>query len=361
MEQALVLAQEALWRTSPNPRVGCVLVGVDGEVIGQGSTQAAGQAHAEVMALRDAAKRGCSTVGATAYVTLEPCAHHGRTGPCCDALIAAGVKRVVASLEDPNPLVAGQGFARLRAAGVDVEVGLGAAKSRELNLGFLSRLLRQRPWVRWKVAASVDGTTALHSGDSQWITGGDARADGHLWRARACAVMTGSGTVLHDNPVLNVRGVETPRQPHLVVVDSHLQTPINAALWDVERKVFVYGSNDMQGHGAALVERGALVQCFPGAQGGVDLNAVMRDLAKQNINELHVEAGYTLGGALLEAGLVDELLIYLAPKLLGPGKGVAALRERLSLSEAISMRFTDVQMLGCDVRLLARIDGQDDF
>jgi diaminohydroxyphosphoribosylaminopyrimidine deaminase/5-amino-6-(5-phosphoribosylamino)uracil reductase len=361
MKQALGLARNALWITSPNPRVGCVLVGASGEIIGIGSTQAAGQAHAEVMALKDAAIKGKSAQGATAYVTLEPCAHQGRTGPCCDALISAGVARVVASLQDPNPLVGGQGFERLKAAGVEVNVGLGAEESRELNLGFLSRLIRKRPWVRMKIAASLDGATALRNGQSQWITGPEARADGHLWRARACAVMTGSGTVLADNPVLNVRGVATPRQPHLVLIDSSLRTPLNAALWSEERKVFVYGANDVDGRQHALTKHSAVVKLLQGAPCKVDLAAVMHELAMQEINELHVEAGYTLSGALLDAGLVDELLVYMAPKLLGSGKGMALLQEKLALSEALQLHFRDVQLVGEDVRLLARVAGSDAF
>lgn len=361
MKQALKLAEDALWRTSPNPRVGCVLVGSAGEVIGVGSTQAAGQAHAEVMALRDAAARGKSTQGATAYVTLEPCSHTGRTGPCCDALISAGVQRVVASLQDPNPVVAGRGFARLRAAGVDVEVGLGADESRELNLGFLSRLIRKRPWVRMKIAASLDGTTALHNGQSQWITGNDARADGHHWRARACAVLTGSGTVRLDDPVLNVRSVATPRQPHLVVLDSKFRTPLDAALWSEQRKVFIYGAVDAAACQEDLQKRGAVVRVLPGLGCKVDLLAVMQDLAEQEINELHVEAGYTLSGALLEAGLVDELLVYMAPKLLGSGKGMAKLQERFTLDGSIDFKFRDVALIGNDVRLLARMSRADRF
>ena len=231
MNQALGLAAQALFLSNPNPRVGCVLVAPDGRVIGQGSTQQAGGPHAEIMALRDAAAAGQDVRGATAYVTLEPCAHQGRTGPCCDALVAAGIAKVVASIADPNPLVAGQGFARLRTAGIKVEVGPGSAESRELNIGFFSRMIRGTPWVRLKSAASLDGTTALLNGASQWITSPAARADGHAWRARACAVLTGIGTVLDDNPRLDVREVPTPRQPHVVVVDSQLQTPLDAQLF----------------------------------------------------------------------------------------------------------------------------------
>ena len=242
MQQALALAAQALTLSSPNPRVGCVIATAEGRVLGEGFTQRAGGAHAEVMALRDAQARGQEVRGATAWVTLEPCAHQGRTGPCCDALAAAGVARVVAALEDPNPLVAGQGFARLRAAGVAVEVGPGAEAARELNLGFFSRMQRGRPWVRAKVAASLDGLTALPDGQSQWITGAAARADGHAWRARACAVLTGVGTVLADDARLDVRAVATQRQPQVLVLDSHLRTPPNASLFIADRACYIYAA-----------------------------------------------------------------------------------------------------------------------
>ena len=300
-------------------------------IIGHGHTQQAGGPHAEIMALRDAFARGHATVGATAYVTLEPCSHHGRTGPCCDALIEAGIKKVVASIADPNPLVAGQGFARLRAAGVEVEVGPGAEASRELNIGFFSRMQRGMPWVRMKIAASLDGVTALDNGASQWITGEAARADGHVWRRRAGAILTGIGTVLEDDPLLNVRlGGETPtpRQQPLVIVDSRLQTPLQAQLWRVpDRRVLIYTAIDAQDQRcAALAALGADVHCLPDAQGKVDLAAMLADLAKRHeVNELHVEAGHKLNGSLLRAGLVDELLLYLAPTLLGQGRGLANL------------------------------------
>ena len=370
MHQALGLAAQALFLSSPNPRVGCVLVAADGRVIGQGFTQQAGGAHAEVMALRDAAAAGESTHGATAYVTLEPCAHQGRTGPCCDALVAAGVARVVASISDPNPLVGGRGFERLRAAGVDVEVGLGAAESRALNIGFFSRMVRGTPWVRLKVAASLDGTTALHNGASQWITSPEARADGHAWRARACALLTGIGTVLHDNPRLNVRlnmdEVATPRQPPVVVLDSHLRTPPNAHLLiaSTARIYCLRGGfdTDFEAKKAVLQARGAVVVQLPSAADDrVDLRAVLRDLGQRGINELHVEAGQQLNGALLRAGLVDELLVYLAPKLLGAGLGMANIGPLQSLAEAQALEFTDVQRVGPDLRVLARPPGRGDF
>ena len=235
MQQALNLADQALFITSPNPRVGCVIVDAQGKVIGQGHTQKAGGPHAEIVALQDAALRGHSVEGATVYVTLEPCAHQGRTGPCCDALVQAKVGKVVAALTDPNPLVAGQGFDRLRAAGIEVQVGDGASEAALQNPGFLSRMQRQKPWVRMKIAASLDGQTALQNGQSQWITGPEARADGHAWRARACAILTGIGTVLEDNPLLDLRLCTqlgpTPRMPHLVIVDSRLETPLDARLF----------------------------------------------------------------------------------------------------------------------------------
>lgn len=357
-------ARAGLFRTSPNPRVGCVLVSTSEGLLGQGSTQRAGGAHAEIMALQDAASRGHSVVGATAYVTLEPCAHQGRTGPCCDALIAAGVRRVVASLTDPNPLVAGQGFARLRAAGVVVEVGPGAHEARELNLGFFSRMVRGMPWVRMKAAASLDGQTALANGASQWITSEAARADGQRWRARACTVLTGIGTVLADNPRLDVRAVETQRQPRLAIVDSQLRTPPDAALFVADREVLIYAGamNGAQGAAqAALEARGALVVRLPGVDGRVDLAGVVRDLAQRGTNELHVEAGHTLNGALLRAQVVDELLFYMAPALLGPGRPAADLMPLTALHEKIALEFREVERVGPDLRILARLQGRDVF
>ena len=323
MHCVVSLAHAAMRVTSPNPRVGCILTSSSGDVLGQGYTQAPGRQHAEVMALQDAAAWGHSVEGATAYVTLEPCSHHGRTGPCCDALIAAGIKKVVVSIADPNPLVSGQGFARLRAAGIEVEVGPGAAESRELNIGFFSRMIRKTPWVRMKMAASLDGTTALSNGQSQWITSPEARADGHAWRARACAVLTGIGTVLEDNPRLDVREVATPRQPHIVVVDSRLQTPLDAHLFIAGRACIIYAAVPNEAKKAALEARGATVVMLPDANGKVDLAAMMKDLGTREINELHVEAGSKLNGSLIRAGLVDEFLLYLAPKLLGPGQARA--------------------------------------
>ena len=358
---AVALARDAIKITSPNPRVGCVLTGNDGDVLGKGHTQKAGGPHAEIMALRDAAARGNSVEGATAYVTLEPCSHHGRTGPCCDALTAAGISKVVVSIEDPNPLVSGQGIARLRAAGIEVEVGLGAAESRELNIGFFSRMIRKMPWVRMKMAASLDGTTALANGQSQWITSAEARTDGHVWRARSCAVLTGIGTVLQDNPRLDVRLVDTPRQPHLVVVDSRLETPLDAHLFIAGRALFIYAAGQNDTKKAALEARGATVIYLPDANGKVDLAAMMKDLATREINELHVEAGSKLNGSLIRAGLVDEFLIYLAPKLIGQGMGMTSFGPLAELSEAVALEFKSTAMLGPDLRIVARIPGRDQF
>ncbi|WP_198088071.1 bifunctional diaminohydroxyphosphoribosylaminopyrimidine deaminase/5-amino-6-(5-phosphoribosylamino)uracil reductase RibD [Variovorax sp. E3] len=362
---ALRLATSALLLTDPNPRVGCVLCDADGKVLGQGHTQKAGGPHAEVMALRDAAERGNSVAGATAYVTLEPCSHHGRTGPCCDALIAAGIRRVVASLADPNPLVAGQGFERLRAAGVTVEVGPGAAESRELNIGFFSRMVRQQPWVRMKVAASLDGKTGLDNGVSQWITAEAARTDGHAWRARASAVLTGVGTVLEDNPRLDVRLVDTPRQPHLVVVDSRLQTPPDAHIFIAGRPVWIYAAVRDEDKAAALEARGATVTVLPNVDGKVDLPALLKDLAARGVNELHVESGHKLNGSLLREGCVDELLVYLAPKLIGSGLDIASHLHAggplTSLAGALPLEFKSVDLLGPDLRVVARVAGRDAF
>ena len=363
--QALGLAAQALFLSNPNPRVGCVITAPDGQVLGQGFTQQAGGPHAEVMALRDAAAKGHDVGGATAYVTLEPCSHHGRTGPCCDALAQAGIAKVVASIADPNPLVAGRGFERLRAAGVEVVVGPGAAESRELNIGFFSRMVRGTPWVRLKLAASLDGTTALSNGASQWITSRTARADGHAWRARACAVLTGIGTVLDDNPRLDVRDVPTPRQPHVVVVDSQLQTPPDARLFIAGRACYIYcaAPNDttFQERKQALESQGAVVVELPNAQNKVDLSAMLADLAAKGVNELHVEAGTKLNGSFIREGLVDEMLVYLAPCMLGEGLAMAHFGPLTLLNQGLSLDFKSVEKIGPDVRILARVKGRDNF
>lgn len=359
MQAALGLAQQAL-EADPNPRVGCVIVSGSGEMLGQGHTQRRGGPHAEVVALEDARSRNLSVKGATAYVTLEPCAHHGRTGPCCDALIAAGIARVVASLEDPNPLVAGQGFARLRAAGVTVEIGPGAHESRALNIGFFSRMLRGTPWVRLKVAASLDGRTALKDGRSQWITSSAARDDGHLWRARASAVLTGIGTVISDDPELTVRALPTARQPAVAVVDSRNTLPPSARLLAAKRPVWVYTAGNPNDP-TTPDPRGVTVIARPGKDGQVDLQAMLADLALREVNELHVEAGQILNGALIKADLVDEYLIYLAPKLIGSGMAIAELGSLAALTDAPTLRFTEQVMVGPDLRLRALASGRDDF
>jgi diaminohydroxyphosphoribosylaminopyrimidine deaminase/5-amino-6-(5-phosphoribosylamino)uracil reductase len=353
MQQALDLARLAVGLSEPNPRVGCVIAKGD-QVLGVGHTQRAGEAHAEIMALRDAVSRGADVRGATAWVTLEPCAHHGRTPPCCDALAAAGIARVVASATDPNPLVAGQGFERLRAAGVVVETGPGAGETQKLNIGFFSRMQRAQPWVRMKIAASLDGTTALENGSSQWITSEEARKDGHAWRARATAVLTGIGTVLEDNPRLDVRHVPTPKQPIAVIVDSKLETPPDAAMFIESRPLWIYtASHDAQRRGA-LEDRGATVIPMAGPNGKVDLAALLRDLAMREVNELHVEAGHKLNGSFLREGLVDELVVYLAPTLLGAGRGMANVGPFTQLAQGLPLEFHSAERLGPDLRVVAR-------
>ncbi len=363
--RALGLAEAALFLTSPNPRVGCVIIGPDGQVLGQGHTQKAGGPHAEIMALRDVAAKGLSASGATAYVTLEPCAHQGRTGPCCDALIDAGIRKVVASIEDPHVKVKGQGFAKLRSAGIEVQMGALGPQSRELNLGFFSRHIRKTPWVRLKAAASLDGKTALKNGVSQWLTAEPARADGHTWRARACAVLTGMGTVLADNPLMDVRHVPTQRQPTLVLIDSRLEVPLDASIFIANRAILIYTLVTNPQKNAALAARGATVIALPGSDavpaGKLDLKAVMRDLAAREINEVHVEAGQKLNASLVRAGLVDEFLLYLAPKWAGQGEGIAEIGPLTALSETLPLKYQSIAQIGPDLRILARGIGRDVF
>ena len=389
---------------SPNPQVACTITTADGLAIAQGYTQRAGGAHAEVMALRDAAARGFSVKGATAFVSLEPCSHHGRTPPCCDSLIEAGIAKLVVAILDPNPLVSGRGAARMRAAGIEVQVlptdSAEALACRELNIGFFSRMVRKTPWLRLKIAASLDGQTALANGQSQWITGEAARADGHAYRARACAVLTGIGTVLSDDPVLNVRLTDVQRQPHVVVVDSQLEIPLDAKLLTARvphypgdaidahnannsianndhmavtlRKIFIYCTKNDPAKQAALEQLGATVihmpETLPNGDkqagdkvGKVDLAAMLRDLAAREINELHVEAGHKLNGSLIRAGLVDEFLIYQAPTLLGAGLGMSNLGPFEALDDGLTLRYHDVQRVGEDLRLVLRAAGRDQF
>jgi diaminohydroxyphosphoribosylaminopyrimidine deaminase / 5-amino-6-(5-phosphoribosylamino)uracil reductase len=430
---------------TPNPQVSCVIFSAQGAVY-FGHTQPRGGSHAEVMALRAAAALGADIRGATVYVSLEPCTHHGRTPPCTSALMAAGVGKVVVSLLDPNPLVAGKGVQQLLDAGIAVEIlpstSPQARASRELNIGFFSRMIRHTPWVRMKVAASLDGVTALSNGQSQWITSVAARADGQAWRARSCAVLTGIGTVLADDPLLNVREplpavspdallhellplpealkptvpnpsaagsapthIPAPRQPHLVVVDSHLDLPLHARLLQTlgqrgqasylysqetidmiaPRAIYVYHASQDEQKIKALAARGVKLIYMPQAsptgaatnsdkaniaeRGKVDLAAMMSDLAvNQEINELHVEAGFKLNGSLLKAGLVDEMVVYLAPKLLGAGMGLANLPELSQLSKlpaAQDFEYRSVDLMGKegqqDLRIVARVRGRDQF
>lgn len=362
--RAVDLAQAAIGLSDPNPRVGCVLHDAAGQLAGEGFTQQAGGPHAEVVALRQAAGAGRSLVGGTAWVSLEPCAHHGRTPPCVDALISAGLARVVVAVADPFPQVAGRGLARLRAAGMVVDLAEHSTSSQAmyaLNLGYFSRVLRQRPWVRMKIAASLDGKTALPDGTSQWITSAAARADGQAWRRRAGAVLTGIGTVRDDDPRLDVRLLPTAQQPLRVVVDSRFTTPATARLLAAPGKALIVGAHDNPASTAALRAAGADVLLLPGPDGRVDLPSLLKRLALDGINELHVEAGATLNAALLQAGLVDELLVYIAPTLLGPGRGMAALPALQQLHQAIALQFESIDRVGDDLRVRARRVGAADF
>ena len=353
MARALQLARRGLYGTTPNPRVGCVLVR-DGRIIGEGWHQQAGLPHAEAVALAALAAAGATARGATAYVTLEPCSHFGRTPPCADALIGAGVARVVVAMQDPNPLVAGQGLAQLAAAGIEVGSGLLQAEAAELNIGFVSRMTRGRPWLRLKVAASLDGKTALNNGASQWITGPAARRDAHAWRARSCAVLTGIGTVRDDNPRLSVREVQTTRQPLKVVIDSRLETPPDAAVLE-GGNVLIAAAQDGP-RSAALRQRGAEIVILANAHGKVDLAALLLELGRRGINEVLAEAGTRLNGSLLGENCVDELLIYQAPLLMGDSaRGMFGLAELTELAGARHLNIIERRMVGADCRIRARL------
>ncbi len=355
MAHALRLAERGRYTTSPNPRVGCVLVKED-KLVGEGWHEYAGEPHAEIHALRAAGK---SAKGATAYVTLEPCCHVGRTPPCADALIDAGIQRVVAAMQDPNPLVAGQGLQRMRAAGIEVEYGLMEAVARELNIGFISRMTRGIPWVRSKIAASLDGRTALANGASKWITGEAARRDVQHWRARSCVVLTGIGTVLADDPQLNVREIKSVKQPLRVVLDSMLSISPTARILQDEQ-VLIYTASSDAAKQQALQAVGAEVVTLAGADGKVDLAAALRNLAQREINEVLVESGRILNGALLQAGLVDELVLYLAPQLLGDAaRGLADLGELAQLQQRVALQWRDVRQVGGDLRIIASISKED--
>ena len=388
MDRALALARRGLRSTTPNPRVGCVLVSAAGTLVGEAWHQRAGEAHAEVHALRAA---GEQARGSTAYVTLEPCAHFGRTPPCSNALIDAGVVRVVVAMEDPNPLVAGRGLDRLREGGIEVRCGLLADEARELNLGFVSRMIRGLPWVRLKVAASLDGRTALPDGRSQWITGAAARADGHAWRARACAILTGIGTVRDDDPQLTVRdlpendGLQTGsqtgsqigqpiRQPLRVLIDSRLEVDPGAKLVRAGGLLLAHALDEdwlvagpladkarlLQDHGVELWSSPTLSSSSSSASaslappGKVDLGALLAELARRGVNELHVEAGAGLNGSLVREARVDELLVYLAPALLGDSRAMFNLEPPETLESAKRLVFHEMVKVGDDLRILAR-------
>jgi diaminohydroxyphosphoribosylaminopyrimidine deaminase / 5-amino-6-(5-phosphoribosylamino)uracil reductase len=357
MSQALAEAQKALYLSNPNPRVGCVIVKND-QVIGRGFTQKVGSAHAEVQALADAKALGHDPAGSTIYVTLEPCNHTGRTPPCVDALIAAKPAVVFVAMSDPNPLVAGKGLERLKAAGIAVHCGLMESEARALNPGFISRMTRGLPWVRMKIAASLDGKTALPDGRSQWITGSLARADGHHWRAQACAIVTGVGTVKEDDPTLNVRDVQTERQPWRIIVDSKLETPPTAKILngiDQSGVIIVCARLDsaqMQQKAKAFIDRGIEVIAMANTAGKVDLPTLFSYLAKEReINEIHIEAGFKLNGSLLKENCVDELLLYYAPFFMGDGIGMANVSPLNSLNDKQTWTPIDQSVFGPDLRI----------
>ena len=357
MGEALAEAQKALYLANPNPRVGCIIV-KDGSIIGRGYTQQVGGSHAEVEALADAKAKGFDVQGASIYVTLEPCSHNGRTPPCVDPLIAAKPAKFFIAMSDPNPLVAGKGLERLRAAGIDVRCGLMAAEAAAINPGFLSRMTRGLPWVRMKIAASLDGKTALPNGQSQWITGPLARADGHHWRAQACAILSGVGTVKEDDPSLNVREVKTQRQPWRIIVDSKLETPLTAKVLQGTNQSGVMivcadlDSADAKSKAKAFADLGIEVICIANPMGKVDLPQLMRYLAQEcEMNEIHVEAGCKLNGSLLREDCVDELLLYYAPFLMGEGIGMANINPLASLDQADHWQPIDQALFGSDLRV----------
>lgn len=360
MARALRLAERGLYSTSPNPRVGAVLVR-DGQIVGEGFHQKAGEPHAERLAIKDAGERAR---GATCYVTLEPCCHQGRTPPCTQGLIEAGVSRVVAAMTDPNPLVAGQGFARLEAAGIEVRQGLMAEEAAKLNPGFVKRMTQGLPWVRCKLAMSLDGRTAMASGESQWITGPEARLDVQRGRARSCAILSGIGTVLADDPCLNVRlehselhdlGPDYPAlQPLRVILDSQLKMPATARLLALPGQTLIFSNQASLAspRARALQAAGASLEAVAGVEAGLNLHEVMQRLAALGLNEVWMEAGATLAGAMLQAGLVDELIIYMAPHLMGDAaRGLVHLPGLERLTQRIELRLEDVRQLGHDLRL----------
>jgi len=347
MAVALRLACRGLTTTHPNPRVGCVISQGE-DIVGQGWHLAAGGRHAEIHALADAGEKAA---GGTAYVTLEPCSYHGRTPACTEALIRAGIQRVVCALEDPNPRVSGSGIASLQKMGIEVQCGLMADEAAELNAGFLMRMRIGRPFVRVKLAQSIDGHIALANGDSQWITGPDARADVQNWRARSDAILTGVGTILADDPSLNVRIKGQPRQPARIIVDSHWRTPPRARLFEIKGEVIVAGLDDNVGR-KSLLDAGAECVVLPAREGRVDLLALFQELATREINEVQVEAGATLCGELLRLDLIDELLVYQAPVLLGGGSISPFASPRLDkMDDRVHLEWIDSRRIGQDMRL----------
>jgi len=357
MREALSLAETAIGVSDPNPRVGCVIARKDGTTLGTGATQRAGGPHAEVVALNQARASGFDVRGATAWVTLEPCAHHGRTPPCCDALVSAGLRRVVVAVADPFPLVAGAGIARMRAAGLQVDMADAAEENAawQVNIGFFSRVLRQRPWVRVKVAASLDGRTGLDNGVSQWITSLAARTDGHDWRKRASAVLTGVGTVLEDDPRLDVRLAATETQPLRVVVDSALRTPPGARLLAPPGRALIATTPSANSDRATdLRDAGAEVLTLPSRDMRVDLAILLKELGRREVNEVHVEGGPQLTTALVKLQLVDEILLYMAPRLLGGQRGIVEWPKLESLAQGPELELLEVRQVGVDLRLRLR-------
>ncbi len=354
MLEALQLALQARGISDPNPRVGCVIV-KQNQIIGKGFTQKAGSHHAEVMALQDAKDHGFDVQGSTVYVTLEPCCHFGKTPPCTLALVQARVAKVIIAAVDPNPLVSGKGVQELQANQIEVQTGLFELQAMMQNLGFMKRMREGLPWVRLKIASSIDGVTALPNGQSQWITSEAARHDGHFWRAQANILLTGIGTVLSDNPQLNVRGIEVQQQPLRAIIDSKLDIPLDAQILQNGKTIIFCAeakNEQMQQKLAMLGDMDVRVIEMPNSFGKVDLPGVMQYLAQEHsANEIHVEAGFKLNGSLVREQCVDELLVYLAPKLLGNGSGLTNVGPLSALSEAYTWKFIDQQSIGNDIRL----------
>ncbi len=352
MAYALRLAEKGLYSTTPNPRVGCVITN-NGKIVGSGWHERAGQAHAEIVALNEA---GEAAHGAIAYITLEPCSHYGRTPPCATALIDAGIAKAIIAMEDPNPLVSGRGCALLQQAGVAVQKGLLNAEAHALNAGFVSRMVHKKPWVRLKIAASLDGKTALKNGISQWITGDAARRDGHRWRAQSCAILTGIGTVKIDNPQLTVRSIHTSRQPKKVIVDSRLSIPLDAQLLQGKEVLIFTTHAENARKKQALEKLGVRIIVLSDSEGKVDLRKMMTVLADFGMNEILVEAGCSLNGALVEAGLVDEIIFYFAPHLIGnDAQGMLRLPELIDLQQKKALAIQDLRMIGKDIRVIAKL------